>query len=100
MESNPPLPETHLISAASARMSARLFNLGNLIALLPGLIVMPIILFSEPSRTAMIYLPILMMVPPILWFGVSIMVYIIARHHPNPRVGYYVNGLRTGITAC
>jgi cytochrome b subunit of formate dehydrogenase len=30
-----------------------------------------------------------MIVPPILWFGISIMIYIIARHHPNERVGHY-----------
>ncbi len=38
----------------------------------------------------MIYMFILMVVPPILWFGISIIVYIIARHHPNPRVGHYI----------
>ena len=37
----------------------------------------------------LIFMLILMVVPPILWFGVSIAVYTIARHHPNERVGYY-----------
>jgi len=70
-------------------MAARLFSLGNIIAMLPGLVVAPIILLGQPERTSMIFMFILMVVPPILWFGISIIVYIIARHHPNPRVGHY-----------
>ena len=78
-----------IISATNCRMFARLFNLGNLLALLPGLIVAPIILLNEPERTSMIFMFITMIVPPILWFGISIMIYIIARHHPNELVGHY-----------
>lgn len=89
MESNPAHTATQHISAASARMSARLFNIGNIIAMLPGLVVAPIILLGQPEKTSMIFMFILMVVPPILWFGLSIIVYIIARHHPNPRVGHY-----------
>lgn len=89
MESNPAPVTTHYISAASSRMAARLFSLGNIIAMLPGLVVAPIILLGQPERTSMIFMFILMVVPPILWFGISIIVYIIARHHPNPRVGHY-----------
>ncbi len=89
MQSNPAPATTRQISAASARMAARLFNLGNIIAMLPGLLLAPIILLGQPERTSMIYMFILMVVPPILWFGISIIVYIIARHHPNPRVGHY-----------
>ncbi len=89
MESNPAPVTTRKISAASARMAARLFNFGNIIAMLPGLLLAPIILLGQPERTSMIYMFILMVVPPILWFGISIIVYIIARHHPNPRVGHY-----------
>lgn len=82
-----PLPR--LITAKSARFSARLFNLGNIFALLPGMLVAPLMMLSQPGRTAMIFMFIMMVVPPILWFGISIMIYIIARHHPNPRVGHY-----------
>ena len=89
MESNPAPVIQKSISAASSRMVAQLFSLGNLIAMLPGLVVAPIILLGQPERTAMIFMFILMVVPPILWFGISIIVYIIARHHPNPRVGHY-----------
>ena len=81
--------KTKIIPAANARIFARLFNFGNLLSLMPGLIVAPIILFGEYERMSMIFMFIAMIVPPILWFGLSIMVYIIARHHPNDRVGHY-----------
>jgi len=89
MESNSSPATTQNISAASSRMAARLFNIGNIFAMLPGLVFAPIILLGQPDRTSMIYMFILMVVPPILWFGISIIVYIIQRHHPNPRVGHY-----------
>ena len=78
-----------IISAANARMMARLFNLGNLLSLLPGLFIAPIILLSDIKGTALILMFVAMIVPPILWFGVSIMIYIIARHHPNEMVGNF-----------
>lgn len=81
--------KTKVIPAANARLFARLFNLGNLISLAPGLIVAPILLLTEQDRMATIFMFIAMIVPPILWFGLSIMVYIIARHHPHERVGHY-----------
>lgn len=80
---------TKIIPAANCKMFARLFNLGNLFSLLPGLIVAPIIFFGEYERTSVIFMLIIMIVPPILWFGISIMIYIIARHHPNEQVGHY-----------
>jgi len=60
-------PQTHSpgekrISASSAQNSARIFDLGNLAAIL---------------------LPVL--IP--FWFGASIFIYAMNRHHPNPRVG-------------
>ncbi len=54
-----------VISAAQARRSASHMDIGNIIALL------------VPVPLAM------------LWFGLSILVYAIHRHHPNPRVGHY-----------
>ncbi len=50
--------------AASSKKSARIFTFGNL---------------------ASIAFPPLF----VLWFGASILVYAIYRHHPNKRVGYY-----------
>ena len=87
--SNKTVEKTKIILAANARMFARFFNLGNLVSLLPGLIVAPILLLTEQERISTIFMFIAMIVPPILWFGLSIMIYIIARHHPNELVGHY-----------
>lgn len=54
-----------VITAAQARRAASHMDIGNIVALL-----LPI--------------PLAM-----LWFGLSILVYAIHRHHPNPRVGHY-----------
>jgi hypothetical protein len=65
MPDNAKSQENTPISANSARRAAALFNYGNLVA-----IALP--------------LPL-----GILWLGVSMVVYAMNRHHPNPRVGYY-----------
>jgi len=54
-----------IVPARSARFSARVFNYGNIIAML---------------------LPFPL---GILWAGASMLVYALNRHHPNERVGYY-----------
>lgn len=51
--------------ASSAKRAASLMNYGNIIAIL---LPFPLLIF---------------------WFGASMMVYAMNRHHPNPRVGYY-----------
>ncbi len=56
---------TRVVSAQSARRSATWFNYGNLLAVL---IPMPLMVF---------------------WFGASIALYTMLRHHPNSRVGHY-----------
>ncbi len=54
-----------VVTAASAKKTAKWFYYGNILAVL-----IPFPLF-------------------ILWFGASMLVYAMMRHHPNPRVGYY-----------
>ena len=81
--------KTKIITAANARMFARLFNFGNLLSFLPGLILAPVMLLTEQEKMSTVFMFIAMIVPPILWFGLSIMIYIIARHHPNELVGHY-----------
>ena len=81
--------KTKIITAANARMFARLFNFGNLLSFLPGLILAPVMLLTEQEKMSTVFIFIAMIVPPILWFGLSIMIYIIARHHPNELVGHY-----------
>ena len=82
-------PASKTISAKSARKIAGLFNWGNILALLPGLIALLWVGLENPDRMAMIVMFIMMIVPNILWFAASIVIYIIARHHPNERVGHY-----------
>jgi len=53
-----------IVSGRSSRFAAMQLDLGNLISML---------------------LPPL----PLLWFGGSMLVYALHRHHPDPRVGYY-----------
>jgi len=53
-----------ILSGRSSRFAAMQMDLGNMISML---------------------LPPL----PVLWFGGSILIYAMHRHHPNPRVGYY-----------
>ena len=60
MENNP-----QVLTADSARKTAKFFYYGNLLSVL-----IPFPIF-------------------ILWFGAGILVYAMLRHHPNPRVGYY-----------
>jgi len=79
----------YTVTSASARRSARWFNLGNIAAFMPGILIAPVIFFTEPQHITMIMLLIALVVPPILWFGLSIIIYIIARHNPNHRVGHY-----------
>ncbi|MFO7603435.1 MAG: hypothetical protein R6X06_06435 [Gammaproteobacteria bacterium] len=77
------------ISGRSARGLAGLFNAGNMLAILPGLIAVLLVGTDNTDRMAIIVMFILMVVPNILWFAASIVVYILARHHPNARVGHY-----------
>jgi membrane protein DedA with SNARE-associated domain len=85
------MPETatKTITANSARNTAALFNYGNIIAMLPGLFVVPSLMLGETEKMHMIFMLIATIVPMILWFAVSIVIYIIARHHPNARTGHY-----------
>lgn len=55
---------TKIEPAEGSKKAARMFTYGNLVAV------------SFPALF-------------VLWFGASILVYAIYRHHPNPRVGFY-----------
>ena len=82
-------PHTITIPATRARRSAGMFSWGNIIAMLPGLFIVPILIFGSPDKMTMIFMFIIMLVPMILWFGISIAIYIIAKHNPNERVGHF-----------
>jgi hypothetical protein len=57
--------ESKVVSGDSARRAAKWFNYGTLVSLV---------------------LPFPLM---IFWFGMSMLVYALNRHHPNPKVGHY-----------
>ena len=57
--------QPRIVPARSSRFAAKVFNYGNIIAML-----LPV--------------PI-----GILWAGASMLIYALNRHHPNERVGYY-----------
>jgi hypothetical protein len=59
------LSQPQMVSGRSARKAAAMFNIGNIIG-----IAVPIPL-------------------GLLWLGISMVVYAMNRHHPNPRVGHY-----------
>ncbi len=54
-----------IVTAAESKKSAKIFNYGNIASVL-----IPFPLF-------------------IFWFGASMFIYAMYRHHPNPRVGFY-----------
>lgn len=56
---------TNIVKAEDARKTSKIFYYGNILA-----VVIPFPVF-------------------ILWFGASMFVYAMFRHHPNARVGYY-----------
>ncbi len=64
-----------VVSGDSARFASKIFNYGNIVAML-----MP--------------LPL-----GIFWMGASMMVYAMNRHNPNPRVGYYTQRAATRLYA-
>ena len=57
--------DPNIVTAAQSKKSAKTFNYGNIAAVL---IIFPFFIF---------------------WFGASMFVYALYRHHPNARVGYY-----------
>lgn len=68
-------------------MSASLFNYGTIFAMtLAGV---PLFLVTGGVGMGTIIAAILGIVPLILWFAGSMLVYALNRHHPDQRVGYY-----------
>lgn len=65
MSSEQKSDEKHIVAAEHSRRAASWFALGNLVSML---VPVPLGIF---------------------WFGASMIIYAINRHHPNPRVGYY-----------
>ncbi len=60
-----PSKEASIVTAKQSKFAAKVFNFGTIAS-----VIIPFPLF-------------------IFWFGASMFVYALYRHHPNPRVGYY-----------
>ena len=82
--------EKTIISARNCKTQALMFNIGNLMSMLPGSIVAPMALWGHPDKIGLIIMMLFMIVPPILWFGISIIIYALTKHHPHDKVGHYV----------
>ncbi len=76
-----------ILSAASQRRAASLFNYINLIVII--LAGIPLLLASNTSGMTMILATAAAIIPLILWFGASMLLYALNKHHPNPKVGHY-----------
>ncbi|MFN3543493.1 MAG: hypothetical protein ACK4UX_01375 [Thiobacillus sp.] len=82
------MKSTRVISAASARFSAQLFNLITVAALL--LSATALLLGKLLASQNVGFLPFVLSLPPIMiWLGASIFVYASIAHHPNPRTAHY-----------
>ncbi len=78
---------TKTVSGRSCRRAASTFDWGNLIAV--SLAGVPLFLVSGEVGIATIVAAIMGIVPLIFWFGASMMVYAMCRHHPEDRVGQF-----------
>ncbi|MGK2951764.1 MAG: hypothetical protein ACSLEZ_05180 [Thiobacillus sp.] len=77
-----------VISAASSRFAAQLFNIITVVALLISLTAL--LLGKLLASHKIGFLPFVLSLPPVmLWLGASIFVYASIAHHPNPRTTHY-----------
>lgn len=80
--------EKRILTAASSRLQARLFNLLAIATTLLSFGLFTAGKFIAPAK--MPFLPFAMALPPVmLWLAASIFVYAAIAHHPNPRVRHY-----------
>jgi hypothetical protein len=76
-----------ILPAANQRRAASWFNYGNLIVII--LAGIPLLLVGSASGRTMIFATAVAIIPIILWFGGSMLLYALNKHHPNPKVGHY-----------
>ncbi|MEW6693127.1 MAG: hypothetical protein AB1340_09880 [Pseudomonadota bacterium] len=76
-----------ILPAANQRRAASWFNYGNLIVII--LAGIPLLLAGSASGKTMIFATAGAIIPIILWFGGSMLLYALNKHHPNPKVGHY-----------
>ena len=79
---------THVIPASSSRLSAQLFNIITVVALMISL--SALLLGKLLASQKIGFLPFVLSLPPVMiWLGASIFVYASIAHHPNPRTAHY-----------
>ncbi|WP_018869168.1 MULTISPECIES: hypothetical protein [unclassified Thioalkalivibrio] len=80
--------ETKTISGRRSRRAASLFDIGNVIVI--SVAGIPLFLVGgDGVGVGFIIAAIVGIVPLILWFGGSMVVYALNKHHPDPRVGHH-----------
>lgn len=75
------------IPAANQRRAASWFDYGNLIVI--SLAGIPLLLAGSATGMTMILATAAAIIPIIFWFGGSMLLYALNKHHPNPKVGHY-----------
>jgi hypothetical protein len=79
---------TRVIPASSSRLSAQLFNIITVAALMISL--SALLLGKLLASQKIGFLPFVLSLPPVMiWLGASIFVYASIAHHPNPRTAHY-----------
>ncbi|MGE5319446.1 MAG: hypothetical protein ACM3KD_04645 [Hyphomicrobiaceae bacterium] len=77
-----------VVSAASSRFAAQLFNLITVAVLLISLTAL--LLGKLLASQKIGFLPFVLSLPPVMiWLGASMFVYASIAHHPNPRTAHY-----------
>src|SRR5574340_379770 len=77
-----------VIPAASSRLSAQLFNIITVVALMLSL--SALLLGKLLASQKIGFLPLVLSLPPVMiWLGASIFVYASIAHHPNPLTAHY-----------
>lgn len=79
---------TKTVSGRKSRRAASLFDIGNLISV--SIAGIPLfVVSSDEVGVGFIIAAIMGIVPLVLWFGGSMLVYALNKHHPDPRVGHH-----------
>ncbi len=77
-----------VISAASSRFAAQIFNIISVAALMISLTALTLGKLLASHKIG--FLPFVLSLPPVMiWLGASIFVYASIAHHPNPRTAHY-----------
>mgnify|MGYP001024008604 CR=1 FL=1 len=87
MNAHEPEPAPAILSAASQRRASALFNYINItVMVLAGI---PLIMAGSASGKGMILATAAAIIPIVLLFGGSMLLYALTKHPPHPKVGHY-----------